>query len=72
MVFDEKMEEGQVFVPFTKLKESAANFLTNSASGPGFQDTGVQGLRRQGGDCGRLTGYDPANHGNSEAESREL
>ena len=34
MIFDEKMEEGQVFVPFTKLKESAANFLTNSALDP--------------------------------------
>lgn len=30
-VFDKKMEIGQVFVPFTKLKGSAANFLTNSA-----------------------------------------
>jgi len=30
-VFDNKMEPGQVFVPFTKLKNSAANFLTNSA-----------------------------------------
>ncbi len=34
VIFDEKMEEGQVFVPFTKLKESAANFLTNSALDP--------------------------------------
>jgi len=30
-IFDNKMEPGQVFVPFTKLKNSAANFLTNSA-----------------------------------------
>ena len=32
--FDHKMEEGQVFVPFVKLKESAANFLTNAALDP--------------------------------------
>ena len=30
-IFDTKMEPGQIFVPFTKLKNSAANFLTNSA-----------------------------------------
>ena len=34
VLLDERMEEGQVFVPFTKLKESAANFLTNSALDP--------------------------------------
>jgi formate dehydrogenase alpha subunit len=32
--FDQKMEEGQVFVPFVKLKESAANFLTNAVFDP--------------------------------------
>ena len=34
VVFDGKMAEGQVFVPFAKLRESAANFLTNSALDP--------------------------------------
>jgi predicted molibdopterin-dependent oxidoreductase YjgC len=32
--FDQTMEEGQVFVPFVKLKESAANFLTNAVFDP--------------------------------------
>ncbi len=34
VLFDHKMQEGQVFVPFVKLRESAANFLTNSALDP--------------------------------------
>ena len=34
VLFDGKMEVGQVFVPFVKLQESAANFLTNSAYDP--------------------------------------
>ena len=34
VLFDGKMEVGQVFVPFVKLQNSAANFLTNSAYDP--------------------------------------
>ncbi len=34
VVFEGRMMEGQVFVPFAKLRESAANFLTNSALDP--------------------------------------
>ena len=34
VLFDGKMEAGQVFVPFVKLQESAANFLTNSVYDP--------------------------------------
>jgi formate dehydrogenase major subunit/formate dehydrogenase alpha subunit len=30
----EKMNPGEIFVPFVKLKEHAANFLTNSALDP--------------------------------------
>ena len=33
-IFTEKMRAGEVFVPFVKLQESAANFLTNSAFDP--------------------------------------
>ena len=32
--FTEKMRPGEVFVPFVKLKEHAANFLTNAALDP--------------------------------------
>ena len=32
--YTEKMRSGEVFVPFVKLQESAANFLTNSALDP--------------------------------------
>jgi formate dehydrogenase alpha subunit len=32
--YTEKMRSGEVFVPFVKLQESAANFLTNSAFDP--------------------------------------
>ena len=33
-MYTEKMRSGEVFVPFVKLKEHAANFLTNSAFDP--------------------------------------
>jgi predicted molibdopterin-dependent oxidoreductase YjgC len=33
-VYTEKMRAGEVFVPFVKLKDHAANFLTNSAYDP--------------------------------------
>ena len=32
--YTDKMRAGEVFVPFVKLKEHAANFLTNSAFDP--------------------------------------
>jgi predicted molibdopterin-dependent oxidoreductase YjgC len=32
--YTEKMRAGEVFVPFVKLQESAANFLTNAAFDP--------------------------------------
>ena len=32
--YTEKMRAGEVFVPFVKLEEHAANFLTNSAFDP--------------------------------------
>jgi formate dehydrogenase alpha subunit len=34
VVYTEKMRAGEVFVPFVKLKEHAANFLTNAALDP--------------------------------------
>ena len=34
VVFEGRMMEGQVFVPFAKLRASAANFLTNAALDP--------------------------------------
>lgn len=34
ITYSEKMRSGEVFVPFVKLKEHAANFLTNSAYDP--------------------------------------
>ena len=33
-LFTEKMRAGEVFVPFVKLRDHAANFLTNSAFDP--------------------------------------
>ncbi|MCI0822948.1 MAG: hypothetical protein J4N34_05910, partial [Chloroflexi bacterium] len=33
-VYTEKMRAGEVFVPFVKLKDHAANFLTNAALDP--------------------------------------
>ena len=32
--YSDKMKEGEIFVPFVKLKEHAANFLTNAALDP--------------------------------------
>ena len=32
--YTEKMRAGEIFVPFVKLKDHAANFLTNSAFDP--------------------------------------
>ena len=34
VLYSDKMRAGEVFVPFVKLKEHAANFLTNSAFDP--------------------------------------
>jgi predicted molibdopterin-dependent oxidoreductase YjgC len=34
VLFTEKMRAGEVFVPFVKLEEHAANFLTNAAYDP--------------------------------------
>ena len=34
VLYTEKMRKGEVFVPFVKLQEHAANFLTNSAFDP--------------------------------------
>ena len=34
MSYSDKMKEGEIFVPFVKLKEHAANFLTNAALDP--------------------------------------
>ena len=34
VVYTERMRPGEVFVPFVKLQEHAANFLTNSAFDP--------------------------------------
>ena len=34
VLYTEKMEPGQVFVPFVKLQDHAANFLTNAALDP--------------------------------------
>ena len=47
VLYTEKMRKGEVFVPFVKLQEHAANFLTNSALDPNSQDPRVQGVRRQ-------------------------
>ena len=33
-LFTDRMREGEIFVPFVKLSESAANFLTNAAYDP--------------------------------------
>ena len=33
-LFTERMRSGEVFIPFVKLSESAANFLTNAAYDP--------------------------------------
>ena len=33
-MYTDKMRAGEVFVPFVKLQEHAANFLTNSAFDP--------------------------------------
>ncbi len=33
-MFSDKMREGEIFVPFVKLQEHAANFLTNAAFDP--------------------------------------
>ena len=33
-VYTDKMREGEIFVPFVKLQEHAANFLTNAALDP--------------------------------------
>ena len=63
VLFDGKMEVGQVFVPFVKLQDSAANFLTNSAYDPNSKipeykvcavRIGRQG--ENGGDGGRARG----------------
>ena len=33
-LFTDRMRAGEIFIPFVKLSESAANFLTNSAYDP--------------------------------------
>ncbi|MCS5650669.1 MAG: hypothetical protein NZ820_15200 [Dehalococcoidia bacterium] len=34
MSYSDKMRSGEIFVPFVKLQEHAANFLTNAALDP--------------------------------------
>ena len=51
--YTERQRAGELFVPFVKLQEHAANFLTNSALGPRLPHPRIQNLRRPHGQTPR-------------------
>ena len=61
--YTEKQRAGELFVPFVKAPEHAANFLTNAALGPRLPHPRIQSLRRP-------HGYPPQDRGATRPPSR--